>query len=373
MEDKRRQLIREIDQTSKLLKQTQRNKEAALDRYLTLQTQIKKRQQLIETLRKEIEATDASIDRTNIAVDALNSDVQRLQEEYAEMLRVAYRQKLNNNSLLFIFSSSSLNEAFRRWQYLQQYDEYRQKQAALILETQRTLEQKVANLEAKRAEKETLLVTQQDQNNLLASELKDSDKLLNTLKKDESRLSADLSRQRKRREKLNQAIEDIIKKTMANRVENSRKTTPAAKNEEKEIVALTGNFERNKGAMKMPVNGVITRRFGRQPHPTLKNITIESPGIDIKTAQNAAVRAVFRGEVVGVQFVPGYNYMVIIKHGSYYTVYSNLADLKVKRGQTVKTRETIGKASTDRITNTTQIHFEVWKEKTRLNPARWVK
>lgn len=374
LEETRRRLLKDIKQTTRLLKTAKQNKEAALDRYLTLQRQIQKRQKLVETLRSEIELTDKSIDRANIATDAMNADVVRLKAEYAEMLRKAYHQKINNSTLLFLFSSSSFNEAYRRYRYLQQYDAYRSKQALLIVETQQTLIQKAGQLEEKRTEKQALLTSSEEQNGILSKELNTSNKLLAGLKKDESRLTGDLKKQRVRHEKLNVAIEGIIKDVMAKRRKKTRSPniTKADKKEEADFRSITGSFEKNKGNLPMPVRGVITKYFGSQKHPTIKNITIDSPGIDIKTDKNADARAIYSGEVVGIQFIPGYNYMVILKHGKYYSVYSNLAELKVERGQKVSTRQPIGKVSTDRITNTSTLHFEVWREKKRLNPTSWV-
>ncbi len=375
LEETRRRLLKDIKQTTRLLNTAKQNKEAALDRYLTLQRQIQKRQKLIETLRSEIELTDKSIDRANIATDAMNADVARLKNEYAEMLRTAYHQKLNNSTLLFLFSSDSFNEAYRRYRYLQQYDAYRSKQALLIVETQQTLTRKAGQLEEKRVGKQKLLTSSEEQHNLLSKELNTSNKLLAGLKKDESRLTGDLKKQRVRHEKLNVAIEGVIKDVMAQRRKKTRSPniSKADKKEEANFRSVTGSFEKNKGNLPMPVRGVITKYFGSQKHPTIKNITIDSPGIDIKTDKNADARAIYSGEVVGIQFIPGYNYMVILKHGKYYSVYSNLAELKVERGQKVSTREPLGKVSTDRITNTSTLHFEVWREKTRLNPTRWVK
>lgn len=375
LESRRKKLINEIDQTTRLLNTAKRNKEAALDRYLTLQKQIDKRQILIKTLEKELELTDKSITRTNIAIEAMNSDVDRLKEEYGQMMRMAYKQKLNNSALLFIFSSGSFNEAFRRYKYLQQYDAYRRKQALLIIETQQTLLDKGQQLEVKRGEKESLLQSSKTQNNLLSKELVTSDELLSTLKKDESRLTFDLKKKKKSREKLNTAIEGIIKGEMASRLKKTRKPRPSKeeKIEETELISLTGGFEKNKGGLGMPANGVVTKYFGKQKHPTIKNIVIDNPGIDIKTEKGAVVRAVYKGEVVGVQFVPGSNYMVLLKHGDYYTVYSNLTELEVKRNEKVASRQVLGKVSTDRITNTSMVHFEVWREKKRLNPILWVK
>jgi septal ring factor EnvC (AmiA/AmiB activator) len=136
---------------------------------------------------------------------------------------------------------------------------------------------------------------------------------------------------------------------------------------------VSKEFQGNRGKLPWPVkNGIITGHFGRQPHPTIPNIEIVNNGIDIQTDQGAPVRSVFEGTVVGTQYVPGFDYMVILQHGDYYTVYSNLAELSVKKGDKVAIRQNIGKVSTDSKTNTSEVHFEIWKEKTRLNPQEWV-
>jgi murein DD-endopeptidase MepM/ murein hydrolase activator NlpD len=136
---------------------------------------------------------------------------------------------------------------------------------------------------------------------------------------------------------------------------------------------VTGAFEQNRGRLPWPVaNGVVTGYYGRQPHPTLQNVVVDNNGIDIRTDVNAEVRAVFQGEVVGTQFIPGYNYMLIIKHGNFYTVYSNLEDVKVKRGDQVILKQPLGRVSKDVQTNTSSLHFEVWLEKERMNPLHWL-
>jgi septal ring factor EnvC (AmiA/AmiB activator) len=378
LEAKRKQLIKEIDLTTDMLQETKRTREATLTRYLTLQNQIKKRQQLIETLESEVELTNASIDQAGIIIEALEKDIQRLKEEYSQILRAAYRQRLTHSSLLFLFSARSFNDAFRRWRYLQQYDEYRKKQSKLILETQQNLSVRLQWLESRRTEKEALLAKAREQSVLLSQELSDKDQLLQTLKGDEKRLSSELREKEKAHEELNSAIERIIREEMAKarrrgRADNTDEATPATP-EEIKLAEAANQFGANKGKLPWPVEkGVVTGYFGKQEHPTLAGVEITNNGIDIRTDQGAKVRAVHPGRVVGVQFIPTHDYMVLIQHGTFYTVYSNLATVDVKRGDSVARLETLGTVRTNKKTNTTEVHFEVWKEKNRMNPLQWVR
>ncbi|MBK9015362.1 MAG: peptidoglycan DD-metalloendopeptidase family protein [Saprospiraceae bacterium] len=383
LEDKRKKLLKDIEQTSSLLKQTKQDKEATLSRYVTLQKQINKRKQLVETLQAEMQYLLENVERTATVVLALNEDTDRLMEEYTKIARHAYRQRLMHSKWLFLLSAKSFNDAFRRWQYLRQYDRYRQRQARLILDTQQMLLDKIKSLEDRKREKENLLGTEKRQSQMLGLEMEAKNRLLETLKGDESRLARDLEAKQVAATKLNNAIEKVIREEMERirREERSAAAAASAATPGKtvaptatpEATSLSKEFNNNRGSLPWPVkNGVITGYFGRQPHPTIPNIEIVNNGIDIQTDQGAQVRSVFEGTVVGTQFIPGFDYMVILQHGSYYTVYSNLEEVSVKKGDKVAIRQSIGKVSTDRKTNTSAVHFEIWKEKTRLNPQDWV-
>ena len=379
LEEKRKQLLREIEQTTRLLKQTKQNREATYSRYVTLQRQINRRLQLIKTLQQEVLLLLENVERTTGAVEALSDDVTRLKSEYAIMVRHAYRQRLMRNDWLFVLSATSFNDAFRRWQYLRQYDRYRQKQAKLILGTQETLLAKIASLEKRKSEKERLLAAEERQSEMLGLEISAKNRILEELKGDENRLSRQLRGKEKAAKKLTAAIENIIKAEMEKaRLEEERATanvnvspsTAAGKSS----ASLTAEFRASKGALPLPVrNGLITSYFGKQQHPTIKTVQIVNNGIDIRTDQGAQVQSIFEGTVVGTQFIPGFDYMVILQHGEYYSVYSNLQEVKVRKGDRVGIRQSVGIVSTDRKTNTAEVHFEIWKGKTRLNPAHWVK
>jgi septal ring factor EnvC (AmiA/AmiB activator) len=375
LEDKRKQLIKEIKLTTKRLDETKKSKEATYVRYITLQRQIKTRRELIETLETEVSYTQESINQAQLVIQSLQEDIERLKGEYSELARVAYRQKVNKTNLAFLFSAKSFNEAFRRWRYIRQYNDYREKQARLIMETQEMLADKLSWLESQRQEKETLLEDAKAQAGLLNKELADKNQLLQTLKKDESRLATELKQKEKTHQQLNNAIEVIIREEMAKARRKGRKSDASTNSSSTDAPSVVvTDFAQQKGRLLWPVsNGVVTSFFGRQEHATIKGLQITNNGIDIQTDLNATVRSVHKGQVVGTQFIPGHQYMVIIKHGQFYTVYSNLEEIFVKRNAAVNANQKIGTVSKNSKTNTAEVHFEVWKEKTRMDPLTWIK
>ncbi len=371
LEDKRKKLMDEINQTSSMLEKTQKDKAAALDRYFALQNQIQKRRQLIQILQEEIISADTAIVRTNKVLATLEDDLSRLGKEFASTMRNALRHRMGGSFTMFLFSARDLNDAFQRWQYIRQYYRYRQRQAQRILNTQRSLTQKSVELEQEKEEKAKLLTAQKQQQTTLNGELADKDRLVNSLKTDENKLLAELNRQQRAHDELNRAIENIIRTEIARKKKEARKpeALAAAKEEEEANAGISDAFVQRKGKLPWPVNqGYITRQFGTQPHPTLQGIKISNNGIDIRTDKSSEVQAVYGGSIVGTHFVPGYQNTVIVQHGIYYTVYSNLEEVFVKRGDTVTAKQIIGKVSGDKP----EVHFEVWHEKERLNPVLWV-
>ncbi len=374
LEEKRKQLLKEIEETNTRLKETQQNKAATLERYLAIKQKIKKRQQLVQTLKQEIEHADSSIARTEEVISSLEEDVDELKVEYAQTIQTAYRLKMNKGMVLFLFSARDMNDAFRRWQYVRQYNKYRKRQASLILETQDMLASKAEQMQNKKVEKESLLSSQEQQSTLLQSELIVKNNLLKDLKSSETRLATELEKQERAHQQLNTAIESVIREEVAKMKKEARKpeAVRVGTSENKKVAdaaSLSVSFSQLKGRLPWPVEmGEITKYFGTQPHPTLKTIQIKNNGIDIKTKSAANVQAVYQGRVAGRQYIPGYQNTLILQHGDYYTVYSNLEEVFVKRGDEVKANQTIGKLSGGK----NEVHFEIWQEKKRLNPIHWV-
>ena len=411
LEDKRKKIIRDIQSTERMIKKTAQTREATYDRYVALKNQIESRENLIRTIDAELTAAERSIARNNEVVASLTQDINRMQEEYGNTLRAAYRRKSLSNPLLYIFSAKNLNQAYLRWLFLRKYDRFRKQQAEAIAFTRNMLARRSQELEQTRIEKENLLLSLQGQKATLTNESAEKNQLLQFLEKDEGRLKQDLQKKQTAHEQLNQTIERVIQEEVRKQVEQARRTKPAAppptpapslpklappeaqKNpsvppqkttpppkpadetaEVSQSDQISLAFRQGRGRLPWPVEGgFIARGFGRQKHPTLKNIEITNNGIDIRTDESASVRVIHDGVVAGVQFIPGHDYTVIIRHGSYYTVYSNLGETSLNKGDTVRSKQSIGKVSTNPITGTSELHFELWHEKERLNPAVWIK
>jgi len=400
LEDKRKKILRDIQSTERMIQKTSKNKEAAYDRYLALQSQIRSREALIRNLQAEITATESGIVRNQTVIASLGQDVAKMREEYAQTVRTAYRRKTLSNPLLYVLSADNLNQAFRRWLFLRKYDERRREQAEAIRQTQEMLSNKTANLETTRVEKEQLLVSVQAQKATLLGEMTEKNALLEDLKKDESRLKSDLEKKQLAHEALNAAIEKVIQEEVRKRVDEARSkpkpTSPVAEAPEKRNTVespstsvtventkataravednISFNFRKNKGRLPWPVeSGFISRGYGKHQHPSLKNIEITNNGVDIRTDEGAIVRCVAEGVVAGVQFVPGHDYTVIVQHGDFYTVYSNLASTNLTKGDALRSKDIIGQVATNNITGSSELHFEVWQQKERMNPALWIK
>ncbi len=376
LEARRKKLQQEIKYTDRLLKKTRKTKRAMMRRYQAILRQVKAREELIATLQEEINWLDADIQRDSLVRQALEQDLQRLEREYAGILRAAFRQKLNGSSWLFVLSASGINDLLRRWLLLYQYSRFRQRQAKIISETRSMLQKRIQRLEERRLEKEALLKEEQWQNEVLAGELNQKDRLLRTLRKDENRLKKELAKKKADSRKLNNAIADIIRKAEAERRKKEREAagSSASREEAPAMDAASLGFYNLKGHLPWPVKkGVVSAQFGRQPHPSIPGITITNNGIDIQTDAQARVLAVHQGEVVGLRFIQGLHYMVILRHGMFYTVYSNLEHLLVTKGDKVSRGQMLGRVYTDPQTGTAELHFELWRDKDRLNPSLWLK
>ncbi len=369
LEEKRKRLQQDIRQTSTQLKTTQKKEAATLKVFMTLQLQIRSRQELVQNLHTEIAFVDQRIARTTEVLEALESDILRLQKDYSGMLRIALRQKLNQSALLFLFSARDVNDAFRRWQYLRQFERYRGRQARLIRETQRTLEDKTANLAAQREEKAQMLSTLEIEQVQLKGALAQKDVLLKTLKSDEKKLVSELNKQQEAQRSLNNAIESVIQQEMAAIRKRTKNTESAAIKPVENKTNAASPFRQRKGTLPSPLpSGTIIRSFGTQQHPRYKDVKTQSNGIDLRATGEYSVHAVYDGRVVGIKSIPGHQNTLIIQHGTYYTVYSNLAEVFVRRESQVTANQEIGRLSSTEP----ELHFEIWQEQSKLDPEHWI-
>lgn len=376
LEGKKKQLQKEIKQTESLLNETKKNKKLSLNQLVTLNKKISVREQLIQTIQAEIRIAEKQIKENKEIITSLKNDLQKLKEEYARMIYYAYKNQDAYSRIMFVFSAQDFSQAYRRLKYMQQYSYYRQKQAEMIEKTQELLNKKVAELEDKKRQKQQLLGIEEEEKQVLAKEKTEQEKILTQLQEQEKELLKKIREKEQEQRQLQLAIQRIIEEEIRKSIEKAKSdgTKPAEKGLTltPEAQKLSNTFEANKGKLPWPVaEGIITGKHGEQPHPVLKGITIKNNGVDISTKKDAPVRAVFEGEVTGLATVPGFGKVVMIRHGEYLSVYSNLRDVLVKKGDKIKTKQNIGVVETD-DNGKTEVHFEIWKGSTLMNPETWL-
>jgi len=361
--------------TATLLTATRKNKAAIIDEYSVLQQQIDQRENLVETLKQQIDKSTNRMERSALAVDSLELELEKLEIEYATMIRQAFRSKMGNNELMFLFSASSFDQAFKRWRYIQQYGKYRKNQIQLILDTQAVLKKQINDLDRGKDQQERLLESEESQNKAIQEAIGTKSKLLNKLKKEERFIVSLLKEQKKAYDALNQALSSVILEDIAMETDDIDELIEDIPKPKKFLSkTISYQFAQQKGKMDWPIqDGVITRYFGNQSHPIHKKIVINNNGIDIKARSNRTVSSLEEGIVTAIQIVPGYLNTLILQHGDYYSVYSNLETIKVKKGDIVFAHQAIGEVGVNNRKDYPELHLEIWKGKIRLNPLNWLK
>ena len=363
----------EIEYINSLLKETNNNAKASLNRLSVLERQIKLQDILINNITGEIGYLDASINQNIKRIDSLSVALQIVKNKYAAMIQYANRNQNNNNQLLFILSASDFNQAYKRFIYLRQYADYRRKQAEEISAFKNSISEQLSEFNKRKDEKQRLLTSKVNQTVIIEQRKKQQKDVYSELKQKEKDLNRKLESQRKTELRLQQEIERVIadEAKKVNR-KSSREKGFVLTTEEK---VLSGDFSNNRGKFPWPVlRGLITDHFGEHPHPVLKYVVVRNAGVDITTQANAKARAIFKGEVTKVVAIPGGNIAVIIRHGNYLTVYSNLSEVFVKAGQQVEGKEEIGNIFTDKNDdNKTVLKFQLWRENTKLDPEEWLR
>jgi len=362
LQKEQKKLQQEIEQTNKILKQTKKDESATLNKLQLIGQNIKNQKQLIRTLDREIVALNGEMRRLNRTRDSLQRVQDAYKADYAEMVRHTHYARMQQSPLLFLLSSDSFQQLARRARYLQEFAHFRQQQVRRIENTQAEIEVQNNLLQANKKDKQNVLSSRKrEQDNLKRDERKQQN-MLNQLKSKEKNLSKQIQQKQKKVNELNKKIDDIVRK------QASSKTTLT---KEQQLVA--GGFEANKGRLPWPIEkGLISGHFGKQQHPLYQHVTIDNKGIYLQSTTGAKARSVYQGEVTSC-FMVGGTYAVIIQHGNYRTVYSNLAKLNVKQGDKVNTKQTIGTIYTDAEQDQkTEIYFQIYKDRDILNPELWI-
>ena len=363
LQKQRQQTLKQLEETNKMLKQTKSNETATLNKLDLLNKDIKTRKQLISGINTEIRALDTEMSYLSRQKDTLQKEQAKLKEDYANLVRRTHYASMQQSPLLFLLSASDFNQLFRRLRYLQEFAQYRKMQVRLIEDKQRQIDQKNTELQANRQDRQDALKVQKREQDNLARDERKQKKMLQELKKKEKDLLAQQKKQQKRANDLNKKIDELINKDV-------KRTANTLTKEEK---LIAGGFEKNKGRLPWPTEkGYISGHFGVQQHPTLAHVTVNNRGVYIQTTSGSNARAVYEGEVSAIFVSDGQN-VVIVKHGNYRTVYSNLTTLYVKTGDKLTAKQKIGKIYTDpENDNRTELFFQVRKDTDVLDPALWL-
>lgn len=379
LQQEKKQIEAEIAYTNNLLDKTRKNRQSSMEGLAILQQKIRQRERLVNNIKAELVLIIQEIDETGDSIFTLTVELKKLKEEYAKMIYYANRHRGSYDRMVFIFSAEDFNQAYRRIKYFQQYSAYRRTQAVLITSTQDALSLKELKLERQKAEQQNLLSQEQEEKDQLEFEKGDVDRTIQDLGQKERKLKTDLRAKERAKAKLDKAIADIIAEEIRLAEERARAaaasttTTSSGFALTPEEKILSENFSNNKGKLPWPTErGVVSSTYGEHQHPVLKRVKVKNNGIDILTSEGEYARAVFNGEVTRVISVPNYNNVVIVRHGEFLTVYSNLDEVLVSKGQKVTTKQRIGRVYTDRNENKTELHFEIWQAKELMNPAYWL-
>ena len=360
LNNERKAIEERIRLSSQLLAETSYKRDKSLVELALINQQIKDRESLIQSINKEITAINERIIELDQIVCAMEEDIEQVKEDYAHTAAVTYKNMDQDNMLLSILSARSVADAYYRAQYYRQFSRYRKTQLERLQKSARFLSVKAEELNEHIKEREVLLIEKREELAKLKATKSQQNDLFFTLKAKESQYRHKLDNQRK------------ALKTLIQRIDKSYGVAAAASTPNNS----TGrSFAQQRGRLLWPVRsgqGIVVGKFGITTDPFGNRIS--NDGIYIRTPKGEETRAVFQGKVSGVQKVPLYGYMVILEHGIYRTVYANLSQVKVKKGDEVKSGQIIGTVRTDSRTDETVLNFMIYKIPNKfVNPLRWVK
>jgi septal ring factor EnvC (AmiA/AmiB activator) len=381
LEQRKEQLQRELSEAKTKLQNEKKKEKSVLKEIAGQDAQIKISEKIISTIAKQARILDDNIYLTQLEINKLNKDLKIMKEDYAKMIVKSYKSRSEQSRFMFVLSSTSFLQAYKRVQYMKQYAGYRKRQAEEIKVKQARLGVAVSELQTNKKEKEVVKLKQEK---VATAKL---------IQKDKKKIAADIAKMDKERKSIDKKIKKMINDAIA--AENKKnaakkkaaatasgntspvKTAPVSSTKIEltpEGKLSSDSFKANKGQLPWPTEkGYISTGYGDQPHPDYSNIVIHNSGIDITTDSGSSARAVFAGEVSGVQVSQTTNtYTVLVRHGDFFTAYSNLSSVSVSVGNKVSAKQTLGKIKTNAKGNSV-LKFVINQNTTVLNPKSWLK
>lgn len=361
LEAQKKALLQKIQQNQVILDQTEEKKISSLGRLKALNNQISSRSRLIQAINDEVQLLDERIAEDQEFIDQLGLDLVGMKEEYANMVYTTQKTSAGFNQLTFLFAANTFNELFMRFKYMEFYSQARKKQGQQIELVQESLTLQIEEVEEQKMEQQALLNDELQESNKLQGLRSQQRSLVRELEQEESRIRAELKKQRDSEKELTERIDAII--------EAERRS---ALLESADMSAITEAFEGAKGRLRWPVeDGFISSKYGKHKHPTLPRVTINNKGIDIQTAKDAYVKAVFNGKVVAVMSIQGQGITVLIQHGEFFSAYSKLKAVTVQKDDTIVEGQRLGQVLTG-ADNVSEIKFRINAKSGTVNPEYWL-
>lgn len=364
LQKEKKENLRKIKEAQATLQKTTQQKKVSLGQLNAYKFQINAQENLIANYKSEIVLLENEILQDQEIINSLKNDEENLKAEYSAMIYAAYKASRGQDKLTFLFSSKTFNQFFRRMHYMEQYAEARRKQVNQINAVREMLTMQIASIEVKKKEKAGLLQAQLAEKSKLVTLKEKEQQAVSSLASREKELKKELDKRNKSLATLNKLIDEIIKKEIEAAALAKAKVAAATKN-------LSADFSKNKAHLPWPVKGFVSQHFGISKDPILKGVERNNPGIEIQTTPNTGVKCVSPGKVSSVNLIQGFNKAIIINHGNYFSVYAKLSTVTVKKGQTVSAGDAIGTVYTD-DDGIAELHFEIWKSFTKLNPELWL-
>ncbi len=378
LEEERQRLRNEIEQMKQLRKDNKLKERSVLDEVEAINAQISTRQNLIKITNQQANLLTREINTNFKKIDVYRKELKVLREDYARMIKKSYKSNSHQSRIMFLLSSSDFAQAYKRLQYMKQYNEHRKEQAIRIESNTQELQKLNSDLSTQKEDKQTLIAENREAQQKLQEEKKEQKVLMASIRRKQGTYTKQIKQKEKQASAIDKAIEKLIREAIAKankkagkKVTKKGSATTFALTAEAKVLA--DNFTSNKGKLPWPVGtGRITKRFGRQPHPTLPNIQINSSGVEIETKAGEKARAIFEGEVIAIQKLKGASRLVQIRHGNFITTYYNIENISVKEGQKVTTKQAIGQVRTNPTTGRAIMKFLIYQNAKRLNPQTWI-
>ncbi len=371
LEKQKEAIQKELKEINSLLFKNKKQKASTFTDIENINYKIQRKQEVIKLTNRQINLLNIELEKNKNQQIDLSKRLKEVKAAYKEMILRSYKSKSGKNKLMFVLSSESFFQAFKRTQYIKQYAAFRRNQANKIVTISDELKLINDELIERKKLKETLLTNNRLTQKSLEKEKNQANEIAFELKSQEKKYKKNILAKQKESLKIDKQIDKLIREAIA--ASNKTKTKSNSFNLTPEAIALAKNFELNKGKLPWPVSrGVVIQRFGTQPHPVVKTAKIKSNGIVIATEKSAKVKTVFKGQVLSVLKFRGSNPTILIQHGNYITAYKNLSKVYVSKGDVLESGQAIGEVFTNKTNSQSTIQFSIFKKTTPLNPLFWI-